>query len=183
VPYIIGAVVLVILIGLWFVISHNSFITLITKVEEAFSTIDVYLKKRYDLIPNLVATVKGYASHEKETLDAVITARSKAMSSAPEQKSQTEGELSQALGRLLMLGEQYPNLKADTQFMQLQQELSNIESEIERARRYYNGIVAQLNRKVRQIPSCFVASAFHFTERPYFELEDAAQREAVKVEF
>jgi len=167
---------------LFFVVSYNKLVTLRTKAEEGFATIDVFLKKRYDLIPNLVETVKGYTSHEKDTLDAVINARARAMNGSQTERIEGEGELSQALGRLLALSEAYPELKANTQFTQLQQELSQLESEIERSRRYYNGAASQLNIAVQKFPTVLIAGAFGFKEIPYFEIEQE-QRENVKVQF
>ncbi len=173
---------LVALIAIWAVTSYNKFVGLRTRVEEAYSTIDVFLKKRYDLIPNVVETVKGYAAHEKDTLEAVITARNKAVSSSPDHKGEAEGELTNALSRLLMLSEAYPDLKANTNFTQLQNQLADIEGEIEKARRYYNGIAAQMNTSTQQFPANIIASSFGFKAVPYFEAE-AEQRENVKVSF
>ena len=170
------------LAAFWVMGSYNKLVTLRTKAEEGFATIDVFLKKRYDLIPNLVETVKGYTAHEKGTLDAVINARSRAMSGTPTERIDGEGELSQALGRLMMLSEAYPELKANTQFTQLQSELTQLESEIERSRRYYNGTAAQMNIEVKKFPGVIIANMFDFKEIPYFEVE-GGQREAVKVQF
>ena len=144
---------------------------------------DVFLKKRYDLIPNLVETVKGYAKHEKDTLSQVVEARSKAVSCSPEEKAKYEGELSNALSRLLMISENYPDLKADTQFVNLQNQLQQIESEIEKSRRYYNGLVRELNTFIQKVPTCIVASMFKFKEEPFFELENKSERENIKVQF
>lgn len=180
--WILIVVVIIVLIILWVIKQYNGFITLRTKAEEGFATIDVFLKKRYDLIPNLVETVKGYAKHEQGTLDAVVSARGKAMSGTPAERIEGEGELSQALGRLMMLTESYPELKADTQFTQLQTQLMSLESEIERSRRYYNGTAAQLNMAVKKFPGSIIASMFGFKEIPYFEVT-GEQREAVKVQF
>lgn len=179
--YIAGGVALLII--LWFVATYNRFVSLRTKVEEGFSTIDVFLKKRYDLIPNLVETVKGYAGHESQTLEQVVQARSRAMHAQGEAKQAEEGALSAALGRLLMLQESYPDLKADAQFLHLQSELSKIEAEIESARRYYNGTVAALNVKVERVPSNLVAAICRVKKAAFFEIPDAAQRETVRVSF
>ncbi len=178
---ILGA--FVVLIILWYIVTYNRFVSLATRVEEAFSTIDVFLKKRYDLVPNLVETVKGYASHERNTLDEVIQARGKAMSGTPEQRIEGEAALTQALGRLMVLAESYPNLKADTQFIQLQSQLASLESEIEKSRRYYNGVVAKLNMAIKQFPAVIVAGMAKIKAAPYFEITEQAQREAVKVQF
>ena len=176
---ILGIIVLVVI---WIAATYNKFVGMKTRVEEAFSTIDVFLKKRYDLIPNVVETVKGYAGHEKETLEAVISARNKAISSSPAEKGAAEGELTNALSRLLMLSEAYPDLKANTNFTELQRQLGTMESEIEKARRYYNGIAAQMNEAVLKFPSNLVASMFGFKKVPFFEAE-AEHRENVKVTF
>lgn len=168
---------------IWGVATYNKLVSLRMNVKEGFSTIDVFLKKRYDLIPNLVETVKGYAVHEKETLQNVIQARGNAISSSPQEKSKYEGELSNALSKLLMISENYPDLKADNQFINLQKELQNIESEIEKSRRYYNGTVKNLNKTVQSVPSCIIASLFKFKEEPFFELENSEQRENIKVKF
>lgn len=171
------------LIVLWAATTYNKLVSLRMNVKEGYSTIDVFLKKRYDLIPNLVETVKGYASHEKETLNQVILARGNAVSSSPEDKSKYEGELSNALSRLLMISENYPELKADTQFINLQNELQNIESEIEKSRRYYNGTVKELNKVIQTIPSCIIASLFRFKEEKFFEIENNEERNNVQVKF
>jgi LemA protein len=153
-------------------------------VREAFSTMDVYLQKRYDLIPNLVETVKGYAKHEKETLDAVISARNMATSaSTPEQTMEAQGEISNALGRLFALAESYPDLKANTNFLDLQGQLEKVEADIANARTYYNGVVKSLNTKIESFPSNIIAGMFHITQEPFYEVESSEMRKNVKVEF
>lgn len=179
--YIIIAIVVIILI--WAVATYNKLINLRMKVKESFSTIDVFLKKRYDLIPNLVETVKGYATHEKTTLNQVVEARNRAVSAPIEERGKYEGELSNALSRLFMLSESYPDLKADKQFLKLQEQLQTIESEIEKSRRYYNGNVRALNTSIQKVPSCIIASVFRFKEEPFFELENQSERNNVKVQF
>ena len=181
---VIVLVILIVLLALWAIGFYNRFVALRTRVEEAFSTIDVYLKKRYDLIPNVVETVKGYAGHEKETLESVISARNKAVAGSgdSQERLQAEGELTSALGRLLMLSEAYPDLKANDNFIQLQTQLSDIESDIEKARRYYNGIAAQLNTSIQQFPGNIIASMFGFKPVPFFEAEES-HRENIKVQF
>lgn len=176
-------VVIAVVIVFFFISIYNNLVSLRMKVREGFSTIDVFLKKRYDLIPNLVETVKGYANHEKETLNQVIEARGKALSSSVDDKLKYEGELSNALSRLLMLSENYPDLKADTQFVNLQNQLQQIESEIEKSRRYYNGVVREFNTSIQKFPNCIVASMFKFKEEIFFELESINERENIKVEF
>jgi len=181
----IGIVILVLVIVLvfWFVSMYNKLVSLRMNVKEGFSTIDVFLKKRYDLIPNLVETVKGYANHENETLSKVIEARGNAISASPQDKSKCEGDLSNALSKLLMISESYPDLKADTQFINLQNQLQNIESEIEKSRRYYNGVVKEFNTTIKKVPTCIIASLFKFKEEPFFEIENKDERENVKVQF
>ena len=171
-----------VLIGLWIGSTYNSLVSLKTRVNEAFSTIDVFLKKRYDLIPNVVETVKGYAGHEKETLEAVISARNKAVSSEPQNQGAAEGELTNALSRLLMLSEAYPDLKANTNFMELQKQLGELESEIEKSRRFYNGVAAKMNETILRFPTNLIASMFGFKEAAFFEA-NAEQRENVRVSF
>lgn len=179
----IGIVILVLVLVFWFVSIYNKLVSLRMNVKEGFSTIDVFLKKRYDLIPNLVETVKGYANHENETLSKVIEARGNAISASPQDKSKCEGDLSNALSKLLMISESYPDLKADTQFINLQNQLQNIESEIEKSRRYYNGVVKEFNTSIKKVPTCIIASLFKFKEEPFFEIENKDERENVKVQF
>lgn len=178
----IGAVVLILII--WFIAAYNRFVRLKNTIEEAFSTMDVYLKKRYDLIPNLVETVKGYASHEKETLDRVISARNAAASARTvEDKVQGENALSGTLKSLFALAEAYPDLKANANFMQLQGELQRMEDEIASSRKYYNAVVKEYNIRCQSFPSSIVAGMFHFEKQPLFEVSSEAERENVKVQF
>lgn len=180
----IAVIVVVVLILLWFIATYNGLVRLRTMVEEAFSTMDVYLKKRYDLIPNLVSTVKGYASHESDTLENVVKARSMAMGAGtPEDRIKAEGELSQALGRLLAITEAYPDLKANQNFLSLQADLKNMEGEIASSRKYYNGCVKNYNIKIQSIPSNIVASIGGFGPKALFEVTNSEERENVKVEF
>ncbi len=175
---------LLVILGFWGVVTYNSFIQWKLKVEEAFSTMDVYLKKRYDLIPNLVETVKGYAKHESETLEAVIQARNAAVSaSTPTEKIEAEKGISGTLGRLFALAESYPDLKANTNFMSLQNSLKEMETEIASSRKYYNGVVKNYNTKCATIPSNIIASLCNFKPFPMFEISDESQRENVKVSF
>ena len=171
-------------LAIYLVATYNGFISLRNTVEEAFSTMDVYLKKRYDLIPNLVETVKGYAKHEASTLENVINARNNAMSAQTMEDSlAAQGELQKTLGRLFALAENYPDLKANTNFMDLQNQLSVIEGEIANSRTYYNGTVKTFNIKVESFPSNIVASIFKFTRKPLYEVDDVEERKNVKVEF
>ena len=173
---------------------YNNFVRMRVRTEEAWADIDVQLKRRYDLIPNLVETVKGYASHERETLEAVIEARSQATAmnvdigtATPEQiqaMAGAEAGLSGALGKLLAVAEQYPDLKANENFAKLQDELVDTENKIQAARRFFNGTVKDLNTAVQQFPSSIIANMFGFGSKEFFELEaDSEEREPVKVSF
>jgi LemA protein len=162
---------LVVLLGIWAVATYNGLIGQRNKVEEGWRQIDVELKRRHDLIPNYVETVKGYAQHERGTLEEVMRARSTAMAGgqSPAQAAQTEGILTQALGRLIAVAEAYPDLKANQNFLALQQELSSTEDRIASSRRYYNALVRDLNTKVESVPSNFVAGMFNIKRAEYFE--------------
>ncbi len=182
-PYIIAAVVIV-LVLIWVASTHNKLVALRNNVEEAFSTMDVYLKKRYDLIPNLVETVKGYSKHESETLEKVIAARNMAVNAKGiEDKIKSEGELTGALKTLFAVAESYPDLKANTNFIDLQESLKGIEGEIANSRKYYNGCVKVYNTKTEVFPSNIVAGIFKFERKSLFEVSDSAERENVKVQF
>lgn len=174
--------IVVVLIGLWFMSTYNKLVTNRMKVKEAFSTMDVYLKKRFDLIPNLVETVKGYVKHENETLTRVVELRNQSASTTQE-KVELEKEMSSAVSRLLMVVENYPELKADTQFINLQNQLRGIEEDIEKSRRYYNGAVKGYNTLISLIPTNIVAMICNFKEEPFFEIENKEERENVKVQF
>src|SRR5438067_8591546 len=176
--------VLVVILVLVFIGVNNSMIGARNRCDEAWSGIDVQLKRRHDLIPNLVETVKGYAAHECETFQAVTDARTKAMSaSGPAQAGAAEGLLSQALGRLFAVAEAYPQLRATENFQQLQAELTNTEDQIAAARRIYNGNVQSYNSSIQVFPNSIIAGMGGFTRREFFEIEDAGDREPVKVDF
>jgi LemA protein len=185
-----GTVILIIILAVaamllvWVIGAYNGFVRLRNMVEEAFSTMDVYLKKRYDLIPNLVETVKGYASHEKETLDSVIRARNFA-SSADNMEDKIKGEtmLTGALRTLFAVAEAYPDLKANTNFLDLQSQLQRMEDEIANSRKYYNAVVKEFNTKIEMFPSNIIAGMFRFTRKPMFEVNDEAERQTVSVKF
>jgi len=179
---VIGVVVVLLL--LWAVSTYNGLVKLRNLVQEAWRQIDVELKRRHDLIPNLVETVKGYAAHERGTLEDVMKARSAAMAGGqgPAAAAQSENVLTQALGRLIAVAEAYPDLKANQNFLSLQQELSSTEDRIAAGRRYYNANVRELNTKVETVPSNIFASMFHITREEYFEAEEAA-RTAPSVSF
>lgn len=181
---IIAIVVLVILIAIYIGATYNSFIRKKNSVEEAFATMDVYLKKRWDLIPNLVSTVKGYAKHEAETLEKVIAARNGGYNNlSDEEKIEANKEISRGLASINVVAEQYPDLKANQNFMNLQNQLNSTENDIANARKFYNAIVKIYNDKVQMFPSSIVASMFNFKEKQMFAIENTAEREAVKVEF
>ena len=176
--------VIVVIVVLWLIIAYNGFIRAKNNVEEGFSTMDVYLKKRFDLIPNLVETVKGYTDHEAKTLEKVVSARSMVQNST-NTREQLEGEnaLSQTLHSLFAVAENYPDLKANQNFLDLQVQLQQIEADIANARKYYNAVVKIFNNKCEMFPSNLLAGIFHFEKKPMFEVEGAEERQNVKVEF
>jgi LemA protein len=181
-------VILLLVVGIagYAIVIYNSLVSNRQMVREGWSGIDVQLKRRTDLIPNLMETVKGYMAHERETLDAVVNARAKATSAAtagPEARAKAEGELSAALGRLLAIAEAYPDLKANTTFLEFQTALQGVEDEIQMSRRYYNGAVRNLNIQVESFPSNLIANAFKFEQAEYFELENEAERAVPQVKF
>ncbi len=163
----------------FFVISiYNRIVALSQRTEQAFADVDVQLKQRHDLIPNLVETVKGYASHEKETLDAVITARNAAQAAhGPAAQGAAEGVLGAALGKLFALAEAYPDLKANTNFLELQRELSDVENKIAAARRFFNNAVQEFNTSIQQIPGNLVAPLGNFTAKEYFEIPEDSREQ------
>lgn len=180
---IIIAVVVVLLI-IWIITSYNGFVSLRNKTEEAFSAMDVSLKKRYDLIPNYVETVKGYAKHESQTLEKVIAARNSAMgASNPQERVESENVLSGALKSLFAVAESYPDLKANENFMSLQNQLNRLEEEIAGSRRYYNGVVNKYNTKTEMFPGNILAGIFHFERKPLFVVDNSEERQNVKVQF
>jgi LemA protein len=183
---ILFIVVVFVVPAVYAVMVYNGLVSLRVRTDNAWSDIDVQLKRRHDLIPNVVNTVKGYASHERETLESVTSARTQAMQAAnagPAQRSQAEGALSQALGRLFAVAESYPQLRAAEPFQELQRTLSQIEDAVQNARRYYNAVVRDLNTKVQQFPSNIIANAGGFRAREFFELEDEGERAVPDVEF
>lgn len=185
-PFVIVLIViaaLAVLIAVWFVSVRNKFVTMTNNVEEGFATIDVYLKKRYDLIPNLLETVKGYMKHEKETLEGVIKARNMAMNASGEAKADAENALSGTLKTLFALSENYPELKANTQFTELQGQLKVIETELAQSRKYYNAVVKSYNTRIRIFPDSIVAKSMKLEKKAYFELDSAEERQNVKVSF
>ena len=177
---IIGVIVL---IALYVVNTYNTFVKLRNRVKDQWAQIDVQLKRRFDLIPNLVETVKGYTKHESETLEAVIKARNTYVSATlPEDQMKADGELTQAISKLFALSESYPELKANTNFMSLQNELTETEDKIQYARQFYNDIVLKYNNAREVFPTVIVAGICHFEASAYFKAEDK-ERENVKVQF
>ncbi len=178
--------VVVILIVLWAIVSYNRLVSMVNRTKEAWSDIDVQLKRRYDLIPNLVATVKGYATHESQAFENVTKARAAAMGAqGPVQKGQAELGLASALKSVFAIAEAYPELKANQNFLSLQTELTETEDKIQASRRYYNGNVRELNTAIQVFPGNIIASAFHFTSMEFFQLDaaDAAAKNPVAVKF
>jgi LemA protein len=181
---IIVFVAIIILAALYAVGAYNGLVRLRTLAEEGWSGIDVFLKKRYDLIPNLVETVKGYAAHEKETFENVTKARAGAMAAkGVGEQEVAENNLNKALMNLYAVAEQYPDLKANANFMNLQNQIESLEGEIEKSRRYYNGTVREYNVKVETFPSNIIANMFAFVKKKFFELTDILERETPKVQF
>lgn len=181
---VIILIVLVVIFLLYGVSIYNKLVRLKNLVQEGWSSIDVMLKKRHDLIPNLVETVQGYATHERATLDSVVRARANALNADTlHDKEVAEKNLSKAMVNLMAVAEQYPDLKANANFQQLQGELSNLENDIEKARRYYNGTVRENNTTVESFPSNIVANMYHFGKSQFFELDNPAEREVPKVKF
>lgn len=175
---------IIVVVVIYFIGVYNNFVKMKNMVEEGFSTIDVYLKKRYDLIPNLVNTVKGYAKHESETLEKVIAARNTyATAHSIEDKVANENMMTGALSKLFALSESYPDLKANTNFMSLQGDLKKIEEDLAQGRKYYNGTVKNYNTQCETFPSVIVARVMNFKKYPYFEIKNETERENVKVEF
>lgn len=181
---LIVALIIVALILLFTIAAYNGLVRLKVQCDNAWSDIDVQLKRRYDLIPNLVETVKGYAAHEKTTLEGVVAARNQAMTAeGPAAKAQAEGMLTAALRQVFALAEAYPQLRAVESFTQLQQTLNSIEDSIQNARRYYNAVVRDFNTKIAQFPTNILAGMFNFKPREFFEISAPAEREAPKVSF
>lgn len=178
-------IVIIVVLSLWVVTLFNRFVRLKTRTDEAWADIDVQLKRRHDLIPNLVETVKGYAAHEREAFENVTKARAAAMGAQGlENKTRTENRLTGALKSLFAVAEAYPDLKANQNFLELQRELSDTENKIQAARRFYNTNVRDLNTAVASFPSNLVARMFHFATREFFDLDGAsAEREPVNVSF
>jgi LemA protein len=182
---ILGGLVIVVVVGLALVGMYNQLVGLRNAVKNAFSQMDVQLKRRHDLIPNLVETVKGYMEHERETLEAVVEARQQAVSltEGTAEQLKAEGELTKTLRSLFAVAENYPDLKANQNFLALQEEITSTENKISFARQHYNDSVMRLNNQIEMFPSNLVASTFRFTPAVFYELESEAERQVPKVAF
>jgi LemA protein len=182
---VIILIVIVALLVIWFIFSYNGLVRLRNRIDSAWSQIGVQLERRHDLIPNLIETVKGYAAHEKTTLEGVVEARNAAIqakSAGPEQQAQAENVLTGALKSLFALAEAYPDLKANQNFLSLQEELTSTEDKIAYARQFYNDQVLSYDNRLQTIPSKFIAGMFNFTPREYFKAEEGAT-EVPRVQF
>ena len=180
-------IIVALLLVVWVVVIYNKLVALKNRVQEAWADIDVQLKRRYDLIPNLIETVKGYAVHERTVFENVTKARTAAMtaeqSGDPKRIGEAENFLSSTLKSLFAVSENYPQLRASENFMELQRELRDTEDKVQASRRFYNTNVRDLNIKIEMFPSNLIAQIFNFAKKEFFEIEEAAQREAPKVEF
>lgn len=177
-------VIIALVVAAWFVLVYNRLVTLKNRTDESWSDIDVQLKRRYDLIPNLVNTVKGYATHEKDLFESVTKARSQAMQAGTEhERAEAENALSGTLKSLFAVAENYPDLKANQNFLELQRELSDTENKIQSARRFYNANVRDFNTQIQVFPTNMVAPMFGFGSREFFELEEEAAKKPVEVDF
>jgi LemA protein len=184
--FLLGLIVLAIVLVVWVISLFNGLVRLRNEVRNAWAQIDVQLKRRYDLIPNLVETVKGYAKHERGTLEAVVQARQQAINVSADdvtQKAEAEHALTKTLRSLFALAESYPDLKANQNFLALQEELSSTENKIGFARQYYNDAAMKINNMIQMFPSNMIATMFNFHQEKYFEVAEAVEREAPKVAF
>lgn len=181
---IIVLIVIAVLLVIFSIATYNRLVSLRNRTDESYSDIETQLKRRHDLIPNLVETVKGYAAHERQTFEAVTAARVGAESAqGPEAQGAAENVLTQALGRLFAVAEAYPDLKANQNFLQLQNELTDTEDKVQASRRFYNMNVRDLNTKIEQFPSNLIASMGNFEQREFFEIEDPAEKAVPQVAF
>lgn len=177
-------VLLLIILVCWGISARNNFVRMRNNCEEAFSTIDIYLKKRYDLIPNLVETVKGYAKHESETFEKVIKARNNAVNaSTTAEKIEADAQVSSAVRNMNIVAERYPELKANANFLDLSNQLKTIENQLAENRKYYNAVVKQFNTQKDIFPKSIIAGMMHLEKAPYFELDSAEERKNVQVKF
>ncbi len=183
IPLLVFIAILVV-VGLIVGGMYNGLVQLKVRADSAWSDIDIQLKRRHDLVPNLVETVKGYATHEKSTFENVARFRSAAMAATSfEGRAEAEGQLTQALRGLLAVAEAYPDLKANTQFLSLQQSLSELEDALQNSRRYYNAVVRDLNTKIQSVPTNIIAGMFNFQPRQFFEIADPTERAVPSVKF
>lgn len=184
IPVLVLLGLIVVVVG-WVVGIYNSLVGLRNQVKEAWAQVDVQLKRRFDLIPNLLETVKGYMNHERETLEAVTQARAAVAGAGGslDKRMAAEAGLSGALGKLFAVAESYPDLKASTNFLALQEELTSTENKISFARQFYNETVMRMNNRVQMFPGNIIAGMFNFAQEKFFEIEDETQREAPKVDF
>lgn len=181
--WLIVIIVIIVLLVLWVIGTYNKLVKARNRVKDQWSQIDVQLKRRFDLIPNLVETVKGYTKHESETLENVVKARNTYVSATlPEDQIKADGELTKAINKLFALTESYPDLKANTNFTDLQNQLNETENKVAISRQFYNDIVMQYNNKVEMVPSNIIANMFHFKKETFFEAEKT-ERENVQVKF
>ena len=182
---VVGAVAFLLLIfAIWWICARNKLMRLTTAVDEAWSTIDIFLKKRYDLIPNLVETVKGYAKHESQTLENIIKARNHAVSANTNaEKIEADAEVSTAIKSINMVAERYPDLKANANFLDLSNQLKHIETQLSEQRRYYNAVIKKFNTERELFPKSIVAGMMHLEKAPYFELDSDEERKNVQVKF
>ncbi|MDP4178484.1 MAG: LemA family protein [Bacillota bacterium] len=177
-------IIIIILLVIWVMAAYNGFVKGKNLVKEAWSGIDVQLKRRYDLIPNLIETVKGYAGHEKKLFEDIANLRSQSMKSDNvKEKSEAESQLTGTLRTLFAVAESYPQIKSNENFMELQKSLERIEEEMQLARRYYNGTVRNFNTNIETFPNVLISSAFGFKKYDFFEVEDAAERKVPEVKF
>jgi LemA protein len=177
-------IILVVLVAGYALLAYNGLVRRRNQVDEAWSDIDVQLKRRHDLIPNLVNTVKGYATHEREAFESVTKARAQALSAkSPSELAEAENQLTSTLKTLFAVAEAYPELKANTNFLELQRELSDTENKVQAARRFYNGNVRDFNTAIQTVPTNIIANMFGFKDRDFFEMEDEMERNVPEVEF
>lgn len=174
---------IIVLLFIYILVTYNGFVKLVNTVKEAFSTMDVYLKKRWDLIPNIVETVKGYAKHEKDTLEEVVKLRNTSYDSmSNDSKIKANEQLTHSISKIMMLAESYPSLKANENFLDLSRQLAQVEEDIANARKYYNAVVKKYNNKVQMFPSNLFANIFGYSEKSMFEVSED-QRENIRINF
>ena len=177
-------IILAIIVGIWYAVTYNGFIKERNRIEEAFATMDVYLKKRWDLVPNLLSVVKAYSEHETDTIDKLTALRAQAYDDmSVDEKFQANRDLVDGINKLFADAESHPDLKTNTNYLQLANQLNQIESDIANSRKYYNAVVRDMNTKVESFPSSLVANRFYFQKWKMFEIDNEQEREDVKVQF